>query len=57
MPENDFEDRAFGCIVGAFTADSCGSYVEFSINRISENDMDECMKMPGGGTWGKIGPG
>ena len=29
LPENDFEDRAFGSIVGAVTADACGSYYEF----------------------------
>ena len=25
-----FEDNAYGCILGAFIGDACGSYVEFS---------------------------
>jgi len=24
-----FDDMAFGCLLGAFAADSCGSYLEF----------------------------
>ena len=26
---NSFNDRAFGCIIGAFIGDACGSYLEF----------------------------
>ena len=51
-----FEDKAIGCILGAFVADSCGSYVEFE-EVISNKRMDKCMTMPGGGTWAKIAPG
>jgi len=47
-----FEDRAFGCILGAFAADSCGSYLKFSLTLAEEAKMDECMKMPGGGPFG-----
>jgi hypothetical protein len=44
-----FEDRAVGCILGAYTADSCGSFLEFIRKPASEKDMEKCMKMPGGG--------
>jgi len=27
--KHSFEDMAFGCLLGAFAADSCGSYLEF----------------------------
>lgn len=30
IKDNTFEERAFGCIVGAFVGDSCGSYNEFT---------------------------
>ena len=56
-PKNVFEDRAFGCICGAFIADACGSYVEFANSELSEEKMDECMRMPGGGVFTNIGPG
>lgn len=46
-----FRDRAFGCILGAFLSDSCGSYNEFSTEIATESFMDECMKMNGGGPW------
>ena len=32
----NFESRAYGCILGAFIGDSCGSYLEFETNAISE---------------------
>ena len=51
-----FEDGAFGCILGAFVADSCGSRLEFAKEIVEEKDMDICMTMPGGGPW-KIGAG
>ena len=40
---NSFEDRAYGCILGAFAADACGSYLEFEGAVISEKVMDTCM--------------
>ena len=49
-------DRCYGCILGSFIADSIGSYHEFAENRISEQDMDTCFTMPGGGYW-EVGPG
>jgi hypothetical protein len=55
--KNNFEDRAFGCILGAFIGDSCGSFNEFNNIIISDEKMDECMKMPGGGPWAGIGAG
>ena len=35
--------------MGAFIADAMGSYLEFNSNIATEKEMDECMKMPGGG--------
>ena len=56
IKKDSFEDRAHGCILGAFAADACGSYNEFARNIESEKFMDECMKMPGGGPF-MLGPG
>jgi ADP-ribosylglycohydrolase len=39
----------YGCIVGAFIGDSCGSFREFSHEVGNEKIMKECLKMPGGG--------
>lgn len=44
-----FSERAFGCIIGAFIGDSCGSYIEFDELYASKNKIEACMKMPGGG--------
>ena len=27
--EDEFDDRAYGCMLGAFVGDSCGSYLGF----------------------------
>ena len=43
------EDYAFGCILGAFTGDACGSYNEFAKKIVTDEFMDGCMAMPGGG--------
>lgn len=58
-----FNERAFGCIVGAFCGDSCGSYLEFyggtedhKLIIPSEEVLDTTMKMPGGGYHG-VAPG
>ena len=45
-----------GCILGAFVGDSLGSYLEFSTKSATKKQMDECMKMPGGGFF-KLAPG
>lgn len=45
----DFEDAAIGCIIGAFTADSLGSFNEFEKEIQSEEFMETAMKMQGGG--------
>lgn len=42
--------------MGAFVGDSCGSYLEFNNEIASEEIMNECMQMPGGGPW-RCGPG
>ena len=44
-----FDERAFGCILGAFAADACGSYLEFSKFPLDDFKTDQCMKMNGGG--------
>lgn len=47
-----FNERAFGCIIGAFVGDSAGSYIEFDELLPSPAKMEICMKMPGGGYHG-----
>jgi len=44
----DFEDRAFGSVVGAFIGDSIGSFTEFS-NEVPEETIEKALTMPGGG--------
>lgn len=57
-----FNDRAFGCILGAFCGDSCGSYVEFyglfdhKNSTPPEDVLDVAMGMPGGGCH-EVAPG
>ena len=51
IPDNSFEERAFGCIAGAFVGDACGSKNEFTTVIQGDKFMDDCMKMPGGGPW------
>lgn len=51
-----FEDRAFGCIIGAFIGDATGSYLEGYKTNVNDNTMTKCMKMPGGGP-NNVGPG
>jgi len=55
IPEG-FDDRAFGSILGAFIGDACGSYLEFINYVASDEEMNTCMEMPGGGPFG-CGPG
>lgn len=51
-----FEERAFGCVFGAFAADSCGSFLEFNKFPCDDKTAEECMSMPGGG-YHKVAPG
>ena len=51
-----FTERAYGCILGAFIADACGSFLEFSRSVADEEMMDKCMLMPGGGPF-RLGSG
>ena len=37
------EDRCFGCILGAFTGDACGSFNEFNTAIANEDKMNKCM--------------
>ena len=56
IKDGTFEDRAFGCVLGAFTADACGSFLEFSRKIGTKERMDACMRMEGGGPFG-LAPG
>lgn len=44
-----FNDRAYGCIIGAFVGDACGAYLEFDERLPSPKKIENCMRMPGGG--------
>jgi ADP-ribosylglycohydrolase len=61
--KTEFNERAFGCIMGAFIGDSCGSYLEFyggfdDRMLILPNDeiLNKTMEMPGGGHH-RVAPG
>ena len=45
-----------GAVLGAFVGDSVGSYLEFVFGELSEAQIKNCMKMPGGGCH-KVAPG
>ena len=54
---NSFEDRAFGCLFGAFIGDSCGSVNEFASAVLEDEEaLDKMMTMPGQGPW-MVAPG
>lgn len=54
---NTFRDRAFGCILGSFIGDSCGSSLNKNKQGYSTSDeVNRAMSMLGGGPW-SIGPG
>lgn len=52
---DNFSERAFGCIIGAFLGDACGAYIEFDERMASPQKVEDAMKMPGGGYFGCIG--
>ena len=35
----DEQDRSIGCILGAFVGDSLGSYLEFKVGAIKEEEV------------------
>jgi ADP-ribosylglycohydrolase len=46
-------DRAFGCVLGAFIGDAAGAVLEFlEVQQISHKDVQEAMKLEGGGIMG-----
>ena len=47
--KNSFDDLAFGTLLGAFAADSCGSYLEFNEETATKQEIMQCMMMMGGG--------
>jgi ADP-ribosyl-[dinitrogen reductase] hydrolase len=49
-------DRVHGCILGAFTGDALGTYLEFETGLISQDDVQNAMNMVGGGPF-KLAPG
>ena len=55
LTETEFENGAKGCIIGAFAADSLGSYNEFCMKVQTKSFMEKCMKMDGGGPFGLAG--
>jgi ADP-ribosylglycohydrolase len=55
--KTDLEDRCFGCILGAFIGDACGSFNEFNTQIANEDKMNKCMEMPGGGPFEYNAPG
>ena len=56
VQKDTFEDRAFGCTLGAFAGDACGTIYEFNKSLLSEQEMDIAMTYPGGGPF-ELGPG
>ena len=56
IKQDTFEDKAFGCILGGFIGDSCGSFNRLNFEVATEDHMDECMAMPGGGQY-EVGAG
>jgi ADP-ribosyl-[dinitrogen reductase] hydrolase len=54
--QSDVDDRAHGCILGAFVGDSLGSFLEFKTGVIGNELVDEGMLMQGGGCW-RLAPG
>ena len=57
IQDGSMEDYAYGCIIGAFCGDTCGSFLQFSKTIVDEQTMDKCMKLPGGGPFGQGGVG
>lgn len=51
----DFEDRAFGSVIGAFIGDSIGSFTEFR-SIVPDEIVEQALMMPGGGPF-NVSPG
>ena len=54
LEENVYQSEdlaSIGCVLGAFIGDSLGTYLEFRRNEIAAKEVNEGMKMPGGGVW------
>ena len=49
------EDAALGCLLGAAVGDAAGATLEFK-RVVTEADVDEALRMPGGGVL-DVGPG
>ena len=49
-------DLARGCLLGALIGDAVGARLEFLGRHPSKEDVEEALKMPGGGVW-RVAPG
>jgi len=47
IEQYSLEDYCYGCIVGSFIGNSCGSYRENSKSIGNDEEMETCLKMPG----------
>ena len=47
---------AFGAIVGSFIGDACGAFNQFNEELATDEELEECMKLNGGGPF-NVGPG
>lgn len=54
--KDSFEDRAYGCILGAFLGDAVGSVAEMAPFTLDYNELKNCLNMIGGGPHG-VAPG
>ena len=47
---------ALGSVIGAFTGDAIGAFLEFSTMKIDEDSVNAALMLPGGGAH-KVAPG
>lgn len=52
----NLSDAALGCLLGACVGDAAGATLEFLGRRPSASEVEEAIRMPGGGVW-DVAPG